>query len=142
MKPGVYITVDVECSMGGAWQNPDLRPVPPSRAVWGRYGHRELGLPRIVDVLVRLLLVGGWLPPGKVFFKLIVGSKKEGTKAPKNFQFTSKAHPGQGNFARKDSMKTESSQMRHREIFLPGKWPLNLLGETQKGQMSSLHLPR
>jgi hypothetical protein len=28
MKPGVYITVDFECSMGGAWANPALRPAP------------------------------------------------------------------------------------------------------------------
>jgi len=51
MKPGVYITVDVECSMGGAWADPALRPVAPSRTVWGRFGDRKLGLPRIADIL-------------------------------------------------------------------------------------------
>ena len=51
MKPGVYITFDVECSMGGAWQDPQLRPVPPSRAVMGEYGDRKLGLPLIIDIL-------------------------------------------------------------------------------------------
>jgi peptidoglycan/xylan/chitin deacetylase (PgdA/CDA1 family) len=51
MKPGVFITVDVECSMGGAWYDPALKPVPPSRAMTGRFGRRELGCPLIVDIL-------------------------------------------------------------------------------------------
>ncbi len=51
MSAGVYITVDVECSMGGAWSDPSLRPVPPSRAMMGQYGDRQLGLPRVVDIL-------------------------------------------------------------------------------------------
>lgn len=51
MKRGVFLTFDVECSMGGAWRNPDLKPVPPSRAIWGQFDGRELGLPLIVDIL-------------------------------------------------------------------------------------------
>jgi peptidoglycan/xylan/chitin deacetylase (PgdA/CDA1 family) len=51
MKPGVFITFDVECSMGGAWQNPELKPVPPVRAIWGEYGGQRLGLPLIVSIL-------------------------------------------------------------------------------------------
>jgi peptidoglycan/xylan/chitin deacetylase (PgdA/CDA1 family) len=51
MRPAVYISFDVECSMGGAWQNPERRPVPPARAVWGEYGERKLGLPLIVQSL-------------------------------------------------------------------------------------------
>jgi len=51
MKPGVYITIDVECSMGGAWNNPTLKPVPPSRAIMGHYGHDSFGVPLIVDIL-------------------------------------------------------------------------------------------
>ena len=51
MKPGVFITVDVECSMGGAWNDAALRPVPPARAVMGEYGDRQLGLPLICDIL-------------------------------------------------------------------------------------------
>lgn len=51
MKPAVFITVDVECSMGGAWDDPKLRPVPPSRAMMGRYGERNLGVPLITDIL-------------------------------------------------------------------------------------------
>ena len=51
MKPGVFITVDVECSMGGAWGDESLRPVPPARAVMGEYGDRALGLPLICGIL-------------------------------------------------------------------------------------------
>jgi peptidoglycan/xylan/chitin deacetylase (PgdA/CDA1 family) len=51
MKPGVYITVDVECSMGGAWADPALRPVPPARAMMGEYGQRRLGVPLITEIL-------------------------------------------------------------------------------------------
>jgi len=58
MSAGVYITVDVECSMGGAWNDPSLRPVPPSRAMMGQYGGRQLGLPRIVDILEENGLAG------------------------------------------------------------------------------------
>lgn len=51
MKRSVFITFDVECSMGGAWGSPDLKPVPPSRAIWGEYGEAKYGLPLIVDIL-------------------------------------------------------------------------------------------
>ncbi|MBN1588451.1 MAG: polysaccharide deacetylase family protein [Pirellulales bacterium] len=53
MNRGVFITFDVECSMGGAWRDPSLKPVPPSRAVWGEFGDRSLGLPLIVEILER-----------------------------------------------------------------------------------------
>ena len=42
MKPGVYLTIDVECGMGGAWHDPGLDPIPPARGMMGRYGDREL----------------------------------------------------------------------------------------------------
>jgi peptidoglycan/xylan/chitin deacetylase (PgdA/CDA1 family) len=58
VKPGVFITFDVECSMGGAWGNPALRPVPPARAVWGEYGNERYGLPLIVEILDRYGLSG------------------------------------------------------------------------------------
>jgi hypothetical protein len=58
MKPGVYITVDVECSMGGAWADPALSPVPPSRAMMGEYGSRRLGIPLIVEIIKRYGLTG------------------------------------------------------------------------------------
>jgi len=51
MKPGVYITFDVECSMGGAWQDGARKPVPPSRAMMGRFGPDSFGLPLICDIL-------------------------------------------------------------------------------------------
>jgi hypothetical protein len=51
MKPGVFITVDVECSMGGAFGDVALRPVPPIRAMAGEYGGRRLGAPLIAQIL-------------------------------------------------------------------------------------------
>ncbi|WP_182870603.1 polysaccharide deacetylase family protein [Stieleria mannarensis] len=51
VQPGVYLTFDVECSMGGAWADPNLKPVPPSRAIWGEYGDQKLGIPLIVKIL-------------------------------------------------------------------------------------------
>jgi hypothetical protein len=50
MKPGVYITFDVECSMGGAWDGV-RRPVPPERGMMGRYGSQSWGLPLICEIL-------------------------------------------------------------------------------------------
>lgn len=50
-NPRVYITFDVECSMGGAWGNPALKPVPPARAIWGEYHGKQFGLPLLVDIL-------------------------------------------------------------------------------------------
>ena len=51
MKPSVFITFDVECSMGGAWGDESLRPVPPARAMMGEYGGRSYGLGLICDIL-------------------------------------------------------------------------------------------
>lgn len=51
MKHGVYITFDVECSMGGAYARKELRPVPPSRAMLGEYGRRRMGTPLITEIL-------------------------------------------------------------------------------------------
>jgi len=53
IQPAVYLTVDVECSMGGAWQNPSLAPVSPERAIWGRYGEKEYGIPLMIAYLSR-----------------------------------------------------------------------------------------
>jgi hypothetical protein len=47
----VYITVDTECSLGGAWENPRRKPVGPDRAVLGRIGSRFYGVPLIMDIL-------------------------------------------------------------------------------------------
>jgi len=53
MKRGVFVTFDVECSMGGAWAREDLEPVSPSRAIMGEYSGQKLGLPLICDMLGR-----------------------------------------------------------------------------------------
>ena len=53
MRPGIYITFDVECSMGGAWRGTGLKPIPPSRGMMGVYGDKALGLPLICDILER-----------------------------------------------------------------------------------------
>jgi len=47
----VYITVDTECSLGGAWENPQWKPVGPERAVLGRVGSHFFGIPLIMDIL-------------------------------------------------------------------------------------------
>jgi hypothetical protein len=51
IPPGVYITFDVECSMGGAWQNSSLSPIPPRLGMMGDYGAKKFGLPLICDIL-------------------------------------------------------------------------------------------
>ena len=53
MKPGVLITFDVECSMGGAWANPNLKPISPAKGMMGRYGKDSFGIPLICDILDR-----------------------------------------------------------------------------------------
>ncbi|MBB5346976.1 polysaccharide deacetylase family protein [Desulfoprunum benzoelyticum] len=53
MSPGVFITFDVECSMGGAWGDPALRPIPPRLGMMGEYGGRQLGVPLICEILSR-----------------------------------------------------------------------------------------
>ncbi|MGD8386649.1 MAG: polysaccharide deacetylase family protein [Desulfobacteraceae bacterium] len=50
-NPAVFITVDVECSMGGAWQNPAWKPVPPRLGMMGEYGGKRYGIPLICDIL-------------------------------------------------------------------------------------------
>lgn len=53
MLPGVLITFDVECSMGGAWADPNLKPVSPRLGMMGEYGGQRLGVPLICDILAR-----------------------------------------------------------------------------------------
>jgi peptidoglycan/xylan/chitin deacetylase (PgdA/CDA1 family) len=47
----VYITVDTECSLGGAWENSHWKPVGPEEAVLGRIDSRLYGVPLIMDIL-------------------------------------------------------------------------------------------
>ena len=53
MKTNVYITVDTESSMGGAWQNCELRPVPADRRIFCRINGRDHGIGWICDELDR-----------------------------------------------------------------------------------------
>lgn len=53
MIPSIYLTFDVECSMGGAWQDPALKPIPPRLGMMGEYGNQRLGVPLICDILDR-----------------------------------------------------------------------------------------
>ena len=53
MKQGIFITFDVECSMGGAWGDPSLKPIPPKLGMMGEYGNRAFGIPLICDILDR-----------------------------------------------------------------------------------------
>jgi len=50
-KTRVYITVDVETSLGGAWRNPDYAPLPLERTVFGKVGAEFYGIPLIMDIL-------------------------------------------------------------------------------------------
>ncbi|HEY7652073.1 MAG TPA: hypothetical protein VIG07_04565 [Methylomirabilota bacterium] len=47
----VYLTVDTECSVGGALTSPGLEPVGPERAILGVSGPRRYGTPLIMDIL-------------------------------------------------------------------------------------------
>jgi len=47
----IYITVDTETSMGGAWTNPAYAPLPLSGPVFGEYRSRFYGIPLIMDIL-------------------------------------------------------------------------------------------
>jgi len=47
----VFLTIDTECSLGGAWENPCNKPVNPERAVLGKIGSEYYGIPRIMDIL-------------------------------------------------------------------------------------------
>lgn len=58
VKPGVHITVDVECSMGGAWADPSLRPISPRLGMMGEYDGRFYGVPLICEILEKYGLKG------------------------------------------------------------------------------------
>ena len=53
MKPGVFFTFDVECSMGGAWQDSSLSPIPPRLGMMGEYDGKQYGIPLICEILQR-----------------------------------------------------------------------------------------
>jgi peptidoglycan/xylan/chitin deacetylase (PgdA/CDA1 family) len=47
----VFLTIDTECSLGGALEDSRLRPVPVERAILGRIRGRCYGTPLIMDIL-------------------------------------------------------------------------------------------
>jgi len=47
----VFLTIDTECSLGGAWEHPLNNPVDPERAILGKIGSEYYGIPRIMDIL-------------------------------------------------------------------------------------------
>jgi hypothetical protein len=53
VKTNVYLTIDTEHSMGGAWANPALRPVPTERHIFCRIGGEDHGIGWLCDELDR-----------------------------------------------------------------------------------------
>ena len=53
MKVNVFITVDTEHSIGGAFRDPNLKPVGNDRRIFGRIGDKEYGIPLIMDIADR-----------------------------------------------------------------------------------------
>jgi len=51
VKTRVYLTVDTENSMGGAWDDVSKRPVPAERRIFCKIGERDLGIGWICDEL-------------------------------------------------------------------------------------------
>jgi len=48
----VFITIDVETSIGGAFAKPDkLRPVGADKRIYGQIGNKEYGIPLIIEIL-------------------------------------------------------------------------------------------
>src|SRR5271155_465858 len=63
----VLITIDTECSMGGAWEDPSLNPIDPERAVLGRINSHYHGIPLLMDILEKYEL------PGVFFIEVFAG---------------------------------------------------------------------
>lgn len=49
----VFITIDVENSIGGAFKNPQNKPVGSERRVYGKIGSKYYGIPLIIDIAER-----------------------------------------------------------------------------------------
>ena len=52
-KVNVFITIDTEHSIGGAFADPALRPVGNDKRIFGRIGGRDYGIPLIMDIADR-----------------------------------------------------------------------------------------
>ena len=50
-KMRVYFTVDTETSMAGAWNDPNKRPLPLERSIFGKNDSEYYGIPLIMDIL-------------------------------------------------------------------------------------------
>ena len=50
VKPNIFITVDTECSIGGAFQNPSLKPVGDRKRIYGLFDGKYYGIPMIMDI--------------------------------------------------------------------------------------------
>ena len=53
MTVNVFLTVDTEHSIGGAFADPKLQPVGNDKRIFGRVGGREYGIPLIMDIAER-----------------------------------------------------------------------------------------
>ncbi len=49
-KVNVFITVDTEHSIGGAFHNLNLKPVGNQKRIYGKVGNKEYGIPLIMDI--------------------------------------------------------------------------------------------
>lgn len=67
----VYLTIDTECSMGGAWASSRRSPVTPARGVLGVKGAHRYGAPLIMDLLEEHGLRGTFF--AEVFAAPVVG---------------------------------------------------------------------
>jgi len=72
MRTRVYLTVDVETSMAGAWRYPDCRPLPINKAIFGKLGDTSYGLPLIVEELNKYSLRATFFT--EVFFSHCLGA--------------------------------------------------------------------
>jgi hypothetical protein len=77
VRTNVYLTVDTEHSMGGAWANPDLRPVPTDRHIYCRIKGKDHGIGWICDELERHRLRATFF--SEMFGSLVFG--KDDTRA-------------------------------------------------------------
>ncbi|UWZ79276.1 hypothetical protein L9S41_16575 [Geoalkalibacter halelectricus] len=52
-KPNIFITIDTEHSIGGAFADPALKPVGNDKRIYGRVDGKEYGIPLIMDIADR-----------------------------------------------------------------------------------------
>jgi len=47
----VFITVDTEHSIGGAFRDKNLKPVGNEKRIWGKIGEKSFGIPLMMDIV-------------------------------------------------------------------------------------------